>query len=400
MMIETRNRFALFLGLGAVLGLFLACGSCATVGSPAGRAPTTASAVRVPVIDVTDLYHPYQDPGDNLDLIAGYALPEIDLRAVVLDCTQKFREPVADLPEYKQRDTEGPRDPGVIPVTQLNYIFNRYVPYGVGPFTRLESPADKKLDAPRFQQSGVELILAVLARSPEKVDILSFGSARPIAAAYNRNPGLMRAKVRRIHLSAGAVPEGYLEWNVMLDRNAIVCLLRSDLPIAIYPCATETGPFAYGRHNSFWSLPDLGFMRRMAPPLRNYCAFAFSRASRADFLRAMDEPPSEDVMTKMCARKHSVWETAIWMQAANRRLVRRADGHYRIIPAAEVRPDDKVLPNELRPCEVSVDDAGIYKTRLTDKPAHFWLYDRGDPAENENALREALPALYESFRVN
>ena len=32
-------------------------------------------AKRVPVIDITDLYHPPQDPGDNLDLIAAYGCP-------------------------------------------------------------------------------------------------------------------------------------------------------------------------------------------------------------------------------------------------------------------------------------------------------------------------------------
>lgn len=61
---------------------------------------------KIPVIDVTDLYHPCQDIGDNFDLITAYALPEIDLRAVILDCTDEWRS--------------GSRlDPGFIPVTQL-----------------------------------------------------------------------------------------------------------------------------------------------------------------------------------------------------------------------------------------------------------------------------------------
>ena len=33
------------------------------------------AAPRVPLIDVTDLYHPHQDVGDNLDILAAYALP-------------------------------------------------------------------------------------------------------------------------------------------------------------------------------------------------------------------------------------------------------------------------------------------------------------------------------------
>jgi len=37
------------------------------------------AAQRVPVVDCTDLYHPHQDVGDNLDLIAAYALPDLYL---------------------------------------------------------------------------------------------------------------------------------------------------------------------------------------------------------------------------------------------------------------------------------------------------------------------------------
>ena len=61
----------------------------------------------IPLIDVTDLYHPHQDLGDNFDLIAAYALPELDLRAVILDCTEPFRQPVAKDP--------GPPAAGVVP---------------------------------------------------------------------------------------------------------------------------------------------------------------------------------------------------------------------------------------------------------------------------------------------
>ena len=62
---------------GALLGT-------AAVITASSAAQVPGEPKRVPVIDITDLYHPYQDPGDNFDLIAAYALPEIDLRAVIL----------------------------------------------------------------------------------------------------------------------------------------------------------------------------------------------------------------------------------------------------------------------------------------------------------------------------
>ena len=86
------------------------------------------ASAKTPLIDITDLYHPHQDPGDNFDLIAAYALPEIDLRAVIFDTSGPFRQPVADVPDFGYKDEGGPREPGFIPVEQLNFLFGRAVP--------------------------------------------------------------------------------------------------------------------------------------------------------------------------------------------------------------------------------------------------------------------------------
>jgi hypothetical protein len=367
-------------------------------------------STRLSLIDVTDLYHPPQDVGDNFDILAAYALPELDLKAVILDCTEPFRQPVAKNPGAGlAEDRRGPREPGFIPVLQLNYVFERSVPCATIPFTRMKSVGDKMLDAPPFQQQGIELILKTLRESPKPVHIVSFGSARAIAVAYNREPGLFGKKLACLHLCAGGSSPptpGYLEWNVALDPLAIVCLLRSQLPIALYPDAANNARdkgynvfspgFSYDEHNTYWKLPDLRFIPRMDAPLRRYLEYAFNRSSRMDFLRAMevDGPPLDE---KLLAKEHYVWETAIWICVSGRKLVKRADGTCRIVPAAEVQPSDKVLPNELRPCEVTVRDDGIYEYRETSGPSNFSVYYRGDPRENDAALREALPALYLSF---
>jgi hypothetical protein len=324
-------------------------------------------------------------------------LPEVDLRAVILDVSEAFRQPVARHPQLAE-DRGGPREPGLIPVTQLNCLFNRNVPCAVGPFRMMRSPEDTMLEVPGFQQQGVELILKTLRESREPVEIVSFGSARPVAVAYNREPKLLARKVRRIHLCAGSSDPGYLEWNVALDPHAIVCLLRSPLPVAIYPCATQDGPFAYGPHNCFWRLPDLRVVERMQPSLRRYLGYAFSRSPRTDFLRALEEDLPADTMEKITGQSHNVWETAVWLNVSGRKLVKRADGRYRIVALGEVQPGDTVLPNELRPCRVRVQDNGRFTFELTRERSHFLIYDRGDPKENEKALCEALPAWYISLR--
>jgi pyrimidine-specific ribonucleoside hydrolase len=362
----------------------------------AGPAPADAPR-RVPVIDVTDLYHPHQDIGDNVDLIAAYALAEIDLKAVILDVTAKFRRVVATGAGGKVIDKDGPRDPGVIPVLQLNYLFDRNVPYGIGPFEPLRAPGDKLLDAPEFQQAGVRLILDTLRTAREKVHIVSFGSARTIAAAFNREPDLVRARTARIHLCAGCTTTRYLEWNVELDPHAIVALLRSDLPVALYPCASSKGPFSMDSNNTYWRLPDLGFVKKMDSRLQRYLAYAFERSMRATFLEALDHDWPPEVFERIARRPHHVWETAVWIQVSNRRLVHRAGTGYRIVPAGEVLPSDRILPNDLKPCRVQVRDNGLFTWEWSDRPTNFWMYERGDFEENARALREALPALYESF---
>lgn len=353
---------------------------------------------RRPVIDITDLYHPPQDPGDNFDLIAAYALPEVDLRAVIFDVTERFRRPFTT-PDGQYCDPTGPRDPGFIPVAQLNYIFNRNVPCAAAPFAAMRAPDDPMRDAPGFQQAGIELLIETLRASAEPVHIVSFGSARPLAVAYNREPALLREKTALVHLCAGAAPTGYIEWNVQLDPHAFARVLRSDLPVAVYPCATDKGPFDLGQYNGFWKLENLNFIRDLAPALQRYCAFAFERNARSDFLVAMDEDVPPEFMDRVCNRPHNVWETAVWANVSGRRLVRRADGTHRLLAAREVLTGDVELPNELRPCHLEVRDDGQFEFELAENGvSNFFIYHRPDPTLNETGLREALPALYLSFR--
>ena len=251
-----------------------------------------------------------------------------------------------------------------------------------------------------------------LREAPEPISIVSFGSARAIAAAYNREPELFRKKLACLYLSAGGSSPpypGYMEWNVQLDPHSLVCLLRSGLPIALFPDAANNDKGApqfprwapalsYDSHNTYYNLPSRRFISQMDPPLRRYLEYALGRSSRSDFLRAteVDGPPLDE---KILAARHHIWETAIWIGVSGRRLVKRADGSYRIVLAKDVAPTDRVLPNELRPCTLKVHDNGIYEFQETTGKSNVSIYFRGDPRENETALREALPALYLSFKA-
>jgi len=362
---------------------------------------------RVPIIDVTDLYLPASDWGDNFDLVTAYGLPEVDLKAVILDITQTERK-------------AWPRDPGIVAVEQLNYIFDRIVPVGVGPFEKMRSLDDKMLDAPVYQQQGIQLLLQTLRESPVPVVVLSFGSLRPIAVAYNRDPALFHAKVASIHISAGTAyadlksvpivdhpcvcdgPNFNREWNVDLDPLAFIRMLRSDLPIALYPCARRDGADKLDPHDSYWRMPSLEFVHELNPEIQQYLAFVFGDAHRLDFLRAIDFGLSEAEHAAADAafkKPHNVWETAVWMAASNRKLVKHADGSYEAVPAESVDSNDSVLANDLVPCHVEVREDANFVCTPTADPTNFRIYQRGDPKVNQAAFQQALPKLYKSYRV-
>ncbi len=361
------------------------------------------------LIVITDLYHPYQDPGDNLDLLNGFALHDVDLKAVILDITDSFRKDTADHPTL-WKDPRGPREAGVIPVLQLNYIFNRQVKFAVGPVKCMRSETDKMSDAPGFFQ-GVELLMDVLKQEKEPIEIVSFGSARIIAVAYNRDPELMKKKIKRIHLSAGTAAPTYEmgsdqgangipggEWNVALDVFAFTRLLRSPLPVALYPCAGKDGGFVKDRNNTYWKLNDMSFLREMHPQLQCYLDFAFGKKLSYDFLKAMEQGSPYKENAKIQFTEFHVWESAVWIEATNRVLIKDKAGNYKLMGKNERSQDDVVLSGGLRSCKLTeIRDDGRFSFKYVDGPASKSIYYRSDPEENEAALNAVIPELLKSF---
>ena len=375
--------------MGIIAIIFMVCFPSNAQQQASATDPTVK---KIPLINTTDLYFPIQDFGDNFDIIAAYALEEIDLRAVIFDVTQDYR------------DHDVGRDMGIIPITQLNYIFDRTVPAAPSPFTRMRSTTDRMEDAPQFQQAGVELLLKILRESKEKIDVTAFGSARTIAVAFNRDPDLLREKVNMLHLSIGALAPVDIEWNVALDPHAFVTVLRSGLPIALYPCGAGNmdggiAAFSYDSNNGYWELANLSFISEMNPPIRRYLEYAFSCSTRSDFLRAMEMDSNPPFDTNRWNQMHRVWETCVWICMTDRVLVRRSDGSHRILHRNELEPTDKILPNELRPCVLEVQENGLFTYQYTDQPSNIHIYYRGDPKVNEKALNDALPALYLDFKT-
>ncbi|MEN6372229.1 MAG: hypothetical protein ABFD64_09485 [Armatimonadota bacterium] len=285
-----------------------------------------------------------------------------------------------------------PVEPAFIPVVQLNYLTGRAVPVAAGPLKHLESPDDAALDHPLHDQAGIELILRVLRESSEPVYVSVVGSARPLAAAYNRDPDMVRKKVRAILLNAGSTGS-FFEWNVEIDPMAYICLFKSGMTIYWYPCATENGPFDSDNHNTFWRTSHRTIFKDLPLPMRAWFTHSYSGNMRGDIIRALHEQgnwsPWDNIFS---APARNLWSTASLITAANRALVKTGEG-WRFVSKSEATTDAARQRLGLKPVNVTIDEGAITSWTPSEGGSNVMLYGRDHGPEHTEAMAEALNAL-------
>jgi hypothetical protein len=301
-------------------------------------------AAGIPVIHCTDLFHPPQDPDDHYDLATLFALPGLDIRAVILDQGSMQRQ-----------------GPGSIPLRQMMHITGQTVPWVSGLETPLRYPEDKGLN--QFTHDGPETILRVLRVSREKVRIITTGSVRDVAAAFNRDEALFRSKVDRIYINAGNSGGGDLQWNPRLDPQAYLRLMRSDLPIYWAPCfgGKETLAVLAQRklpvlpNQTFWEFRQSDLLSVLSNPLKNFFLYALSHADPAadDPIAALDRVPDAALERKFGSEYRNMWSTVTLLDAANLRVYRRGSSWF----AAQARQpgDEEAQMFEFVPVRIRID---------------------------------------------
>jgi pyrimidine-specific ribonucleoside hydrolase len=339
----------------------------------------------VPIVHITDLYHPPQDPDDHIDLLTLAALREYDLRGVILDATTKFLIPAPGGFDIR-------REPGLIPVAQLAHILGRKIPVAVGPREPLTHPGDTLTGRPGQELEGVNLLMDILDSSRESVVVSVVGSARPLAAAFNREPELLKKKVRRILLNAGSTGGSKQEWNVGLDPHAYERLWGSGLPISWYPCATESGAFNPDHaRGTYWKTRHRDIFGSVKPKLRSWLAFAFSGSDRQDYLEVLEEGVDTATWDGILSGQRNMWATASLVMGAGCLLARLPEG-WRFVKASE-GTNFRVWPWRLDRIEASVDSTAVVKWREVKEGGTAMIFgrDRGDGYSA--AMAEALQAL-------
>jgi hypothetical protein len=353
------------------------------------RQPPGGTEGKVPVIHCSDLFHPPADPDDHFDLATLYSIPDVDLKAVILDY--------------------GPRQkthPGSIPVSQLNALSGRAVPCAIGLSKNLARPGDPvSEDKPEFQEA-VALIHRVLRESAGPVSITIVGSCRDVAVAFNREPELFRAKAGKVMIFAGEADETEQqykkhgrEWNVSMERNGYVCLLRSGLPVYWVPCFDGGRDKNNGRA-SYWVPRQADLLARCGPELLSYFGYALlcdrkNPLNLGDPIQFVSKPLDEASRAKVLSGPRELWCTAVFAALAGLDVVR--DGaEWAVVPAGS-RPGAKpVFRFEEREVTISDDAAIRYGKTETSKTIRcFQIDDREHYAE---AMTAATARILAGFR--
>jgi len=339
------------------------------------------SGRRIPLIYCSDLFHPHDDPDDHFDLATVFAIPEFDIRCIILDLG-KLQE----------------KRPGKVPVSQMNRITGRRVPTVIGLGEKLRQPTDQALDQPPQFQQGVTSIVSVLRTSTTPVMIITVGSVRDVAAAFNREPELFRAKVGKIMVFIGdASAQDYGDWNVQLDPQAYVGMMRSGLPIYWVPCF-DGGIWQNKGHASFWRASHGDVLGQVRPAVLQYFIYAMEEET-AEPLSFLTQPVDAAKRERLLAGKRNFWCAAVFGSLAGRDLVRE-HGRYVSKPRWPGKPLDRSLRNELfefEEVEVQVtDNAAVNYGPQPDahKVMRFTIRDQTNYARG---MTEATASLLDSL---
>ena len=313
---------------------------------------------KVPVIYSTDLYHPHHDPDDHFDLATIYALEELDIKEIILD------------------NAHGGQDdnPGTVPVRQMNHITGRSLPTAKGLGRALESPTDKALDQRARWQQGVRSMIKTLRESSKKVTIITVGSVRDVAAAYNRSPDLLRRKVDRLLIFIGNAttepppPDEMfrgMEWNVHLDPLAYTRIMNSDLPVYWAPCFGQDG------YTTIWRAPRRELLQYAADPVVNFFLYMWDKnrqAAPVDYL-------SHQVERSAPEGDRWMWCCAVFAWVGDRRFVRvpqESENGYKAVQYDSAEDEEVLEPFGFEAFRVTTEivqheDGPIVRTRFKGK---------------------------------
>lgn len=329
----------------------------------------------VPIVYGTDLFHPHDDPDDHFDLATLMSVPGLDVKGVLLD--------LGDRQESR---------PGSLVLRQMFALTGREFPYATGLAAPLQSPGDTGRGQPAADQAAVELLIKLLRESHEPITVIMAGSLRDLCAAFNREPELCRQKIARLYINIGHA-DGGEEWNVGLDPQAYVGIMRSGLPIYWCPCQPFRDP-----RSTFWDFDQAEVLDRAPVRVQNFFIYALQVVppELIDPVEALDKDfrPFRHLVWKM---RRQMWCTASFLHAAGLQPVKSEDGSYKLVPEAQAA--DRPAPFAFVAARVKIDEKA--RTRVVpDAAPNMHVFKAADTAVYDEAMTRVLAGLLERFPLD
>ena len=350
----------------------------------------------VPMIHVSDLFRPHDDPDDHWDLACVYALASegrVDLRGILID-----------YPKPERRN-----DPDVLAVAQMNYITGLSVPVMIGSSRWFGTEEPASLGDKR-ELRGVRAMLDIMRRSPEPVVINVLGSCRDVALAGRLEPDLFAKKCRAVYLNAGSGtpdPEKAqrLEWNVHLDPEAYTAIF--DLPCPIYwmPCFEVVHPkprdlFQVAEFATFYRFRQGEVLPHLSQGVQNFFSYMFRHGRfvpetqalgepRPDWLHALESTPEPALAEAISQMDRNMWCTGGFLHAAGLTVTPQGE----IVPLEDT--DDAVF--QFEPIELSCASDAVTRWKKATAPTNRFIFRVRDTEQYPTAMTSALLSLLQKL---
>jgi len=224
--------------------------------------------------------------------------------------------------------------------------------------------------------------------------ITTIGSVRDVVAAYNRNPALFKDKVAKLLVFIGeASNPSFQEYNVKLDLQAYVGLMRSGLPIYWVPCF-DGGIWKNAGQASFWNAKHEDLFRKASPELIQFFIYALQKEN-SDPLAFLSSAVDPQRHAQLFAGTRNLWCMAIFGVLSGREVT--FDGtKYRSVLPTNRKAQEAALNNDLfgfSEVDISISDDGIVrygKSRYSKMVMRFEVRNKAKYAEGMTAMAAEL----------
>lgn len=330
----------------------------------------------IPVLHLTDLFHPHGDPDDHFDLACIYSLAYqgfIELKGIGIDYPPDFRA----------------GDPALVAVAQLNQICGLNIPTYIGSSKLVSQRNDSLPGLSKRDARGIQFILETLTNSDQPVAITVVGSATDVAAAARREPELFREKCAGVYLNSGATHQAkpeMLEHNVKLNPAAYAAMFDLPCPLYWFPCWHNTEVREPGEWGTFYWMPHQDVFEGVSGPLLSYFWYMFSRSQDPRYLRMLLTSPPEDGWKKVLTGKRGMWSPASFMTLAQLMITKEGK-------ITETGVSDSNDLFQMVPVQATCEDNGRLQWKVAHDETNRYLFHILDVPAYSHAMTQAVRSL-------